>query len=144
MIKLIASDIDGTLIEESTPDLYPEMAEEIRSLAARGVLFCATSGRQLPSVKNVFRDVADQICYIVENGAHIHYQGKDLSVTPMKREYAQEIVGQLRALGPGFDFVVSTPQGSLIESKNQEFLDLMTYGYHNSYRQVEDVLRRMP
>ena len=39
MIKLIASDIDGTLIEESTPDLYPEMAEEIRSLAARGVLF---------------------------------------------------------------------------------------------------------
>ena len=141
MIKLIASDIDGTLIEESTPDLYPEMAEEIRSLAARGVLFCATSGRQLPSVKNVFRDVADQICYIVENGAHIHYQGKDLSVTPMKREYAQEIVGQLRALGPGFDFVVSTPQGSLIESKNQEFLDLMTNGYHNSYRQVEDVLK---
>ena len=141
MIKLIASDIDGTLIEESTPDLYPEMAEEIRSLAARGVLFCATSGRQLPSVKNVFRDVADQICYIVENGAHIHYQGKDLSVTPMKREYAQEIVGQLRALGPGFDFVVSTPQGSLIESKNQEFLDLMTNGYHNSYRPVEDVLK---
>ena len=27
MIKLIASDVDGTLIEDSTPDLYQEMAE---------------------------------------------------------------------------------------------------------------------
>ena len=38
MIKLIASDIDGTLIEESTPDLYPEMAEEIRSLGVGKVI----------------------------------------------------------------------------------------------------------
>ncbi|HJC22469.1 MAG TPA: Cof-type HAD-IIB family hydrolase [Candidatus Eisenbergiella merdavium] len=141
MIKLIASDIDGTLIEESTPDLHPEMAEEIRRLTARGVLFCAASGRQLPSVKNVFRDVEDQICYIAENGAHIHYRGEDLSVVPMKREYAQEIVEQLRALGPGYDFVVSTPQGSLIESKKRDFLDLMIHGYRNSFRQVPDVLK---
>ena len=45
MIKLIASDIDGTLIPDSTPDLYPEIEEEIRSLVRRGVLFCAASGR---------------------------------------------------------------------------------------------------
>ena len=141
MIKLIASDIDGTLIEESTPDLYPEMAEEIRSLTAQGVLFCAASGRQLPSVKNVFRDVAEEICYIAENGAHIHYQGEDLRVTSMEREYVCGIVEELRALGEGYDFVVSTPQGSLIESKNRAFLDLMAYGYHNSFRQVEDVLK---
>ena len=73
MIRLIASDIDGTLIPDSTPDLYPEMVEEIRSLSGRGILFCAASGRQLASIQNVFRDVMDQICYIAENGAHIHY-----------------------------------------------------------------------
>lgn len=140
MIRLIASDIDGTLIEESTPDLYPEMEEEIRRLAAQGVLFCAASGRQLPSVRNVFRNVADQICYITENGAHIHYRGEDLMVTPMKPEVCREIVGQLRALGPGYEFVVSTPQGSLIESEDREFLDLMAYGYHNRFRRVKDVL----
>ena len=140
MIRLIASDIDGTLIEESTPDLYPEMEEEIRGLTARGVLFCAASGRQLPSVRNVFRNVADQICYIAENGAHIHYQGEDLKVTPMKPEYSRKIVSQLRALGPEYEFVVSTPGGSLIESKNREFLDLMTYGYRNRFRRVDDVL----
>ncbi|HJA92839.1 MAG TPA: Cof-type HAD-IIB family hydrolase [Candidatus Eisenbergiella merdipullorum] len=141
MIKLIASDIDGTLIEESTPDLYPEMVQEIRRLTADGILFCAASGRQLQSVRNVFRDVADEICYIVENGALIHYRGENLAVTPMRREYVREITEQLRALGPGYDFVVSTPQGSLIETKNRAFLRLMAEGYRNVFRQVDDVLK---
>ena len=70
MIKLIASDVDGTLIQDSTPDLYPEMVETIRSLKEKGILFCAASGRQYPSLRNVFREVADEIAYIAENGAH--------------------------------------------------------------------------
>ena len=86
MIKLIASDVDGTLIEDSTPDLYQEMAEAIRELKKKGILFCAASGRQYPSLRNVFREVADDIAYIAENGAHICYQNKNISVTPMKRE----------------------------------------------------------
>lgn len=85
MIKLIASDVDGTLIEDSTPDLYQEMAEAIRELKKKGILFCAASGRQYPSLRNVFREVADDIAYIAENGAHICYQNKNISVTPMKR-----------------------------------------------------------
>ncbi len=140
MIKLIASDIDGTLIPDSTPNLYPEIEEEIRSLVCRGVLFCAASGRQLTSIRNVFRNVADEICYIAENGAHIHYQGKDLAVISMQREYTEQIVRQLRRLGPEYPFVVSTPHGSLIETQEPDFLDLMTYGYHNRFRCVKDVL----
>ena len=86
MIRLIASDVDGTLIKDSTPDLYPEMADTIRKLKERGILFCAASGRQYASLKNVFREVAEDIAYIAENGAHIRYLHKDISVTPMKRE----------------------------------------------------------
>lgn len=71
MIRLIASDIDGTLIRDSTPDIYPEMVQAIRKLKDKGILFCAASGRQYQSVRNVFRDVADDIAYIAENGAHI-------------------------------------------------------------------------
>ena len=71
MIRLIASDVDGTLIKDSTPDLYPEMVEAIKKLKERGILFCAASGRQYESLQNVFRDVAGEIAYIAENGAHI-------------------------------------------------------------------------
>lgn len=86
MIKLIASDIDGTLIQDSTPNLYPEMINAIRELKEKGILFCAASGRQYASLRNVFREAADDIAYIAENGAHIRYQDKDISITPMKRE----------------------------------------------------------
>ena len=41
MIKLIASDVDGTLIKDSTPDLYPEMVDTIRELKKREILFFA-------------------------------------------------------------------------------------------------------
>ena len=96
MIKLIASDIDGTLIKDSTPDLYPEMVQAVRRLKEKGIVFCAASGRQYASVRNVFREVADDIAYIVENGAHIRYQGKDISITPMKREHIEGILSMLR------------------------------------------------
>jgi len=53
MIKLVTSDIDGTLIKDSTPDLYPEMVQAVRDLKKKGILFCAASGRQYASIKCV-------------------------------------------------------------------------------------------
>lgn len=141
MIKLIASDVDGTLIEESTRDMYPEIIEEIRRLKTEGILFCGASGRQLPSLKKVFSEVENDICFIAENGAHIHYKGKDIALTAMKREYAEEIIRQLRALGEGYEIVVSTPEGSLLETKNEKFIDLIENGYRNKFRIVEDILK---
>lgn len=140
MIKLIASDIDGTLIKDSTPDLYPEMVQAVRELKKKGILFCAASGRQYASMKNVFREVADDIAYIAENGAHIRCGGRDVSVTPMKREYAEEIMKMLRPYYGECETVISTPQGSLVESRSKDFIDLLTYGYHNTFRLVDDVL----
>lgn len=141
MIKLIASDIDGTLIQDSTPDLYPEIEEEIRRLTDQGILFVCASGRQYASIRNVFRNVADRIVYIAENGAHIRYRDEDLKLTEMRREYAEELILQLRQL-KGCEMIVSTPQGSLLETRDPEFLHLMKYGYHNEFQVVDDVLKQ--
>ena len=141
MIKLIASDVDGTLIKDSTPDLYPEMVQTIRRLREKGILFCAASGRQYFSLRNVFRDVADEIAYIAENGAHICYQNKNISITPMKQEHIEGILAMLRPYYGECEIIVSTVGGGLVESRNKEFLDLLTYGYRNRFRQVEDVLK---
>lgn len=140
MIKLVATDIDGTLIKDSTPDLYPEMVKIVRELIAQGIVFCAASGRQYDSIKNVFRAIEEDIVVIAENGAQIRYQGKDISVTPMKREDVEAIIKQLREYNRNCDIVVSTPNGCLLESTNKEFIDLMAFGYRNRFTLVEDVL----
>lgn len=142
MIKLIASDIDGTLIKDSTPDMYPEMEKAIKELMKQGILFCAASGRQYQSIRNVFRNIDEEIIYIAENGAQIRYKGKDISVTPMERKTAEELIMELRKYSHSCDIVVSTPDGCLLESRNKDFIDLITYGYRNKFLLVDDVLAK--
>ena len=49
MIKLIASDLDGTLLKEGTMDINPEIYEIIRKLKAKGMIFIS-----LPEMEGSF------------------------------------------------------------------------------------------
>ena len=46
MIKLIASDLDGTLLQNGAQELNPEIYDLILALKERGIHFAAASGRQ--------------------------------------------------------------------------------------------------
>ena len=140
MIKLIATDIDGTLVKESTSVIYPEMLEAIRKWTDMGNYFCVASGRQYYSIRHMFEAVSDRIIYLAENGAHVRYQDRDILVQKMERNYVEQIMHQLRGYYDTCDVVVSSTQGSLLETKNEKFLKFFADGYHNKYRLVEDVL----
>lgn len=51
MIKLVASDVDGTLLPEGSSDMNPELYDVIRRLKEKGIVFAAASGRQMNSVR---------------------------------------------------------------------------------------------
>lgn len=140
MIKLIASDVDGTLVKDSTPYIYQEMPEVIKELKKKNIQFCVASGRQYYSIRSMFREVADDIAYIAENGAHIVYHGENLSITPMERNDAEEIVKMYRKHRNTCECMVSTPKSVLLETDNREFIELIRNGYRNRYEIVEDVL----
>ena len=57
-IKLICSDIDGTLLQYSKKELESEIFEQIRELHRRDILFCPASGRQYTSLRKLFAPVA--------------------------------------------------------------------------------------
>lgn len=46
MIKLIVSDIDGTLVKDGTLDINPEYMDVIRKLTEKGIHFVACSGKR--------------------------------------------------------------------------------------------------
>lgn len=143
MIKLIVTDIDGTLIQGASSELYPEIVEEIRRQTDRGVLVACAGGRPQESIANLFREVEDRIIYIAENGAHVQYQGRDLLMTLMRQDYVNELVEQLR----GFEdcrIVVSTPEGCLVETADRDFLGLLGNGYHCYFKVMKDVLSERP
>ena len=140
MIRLIATDIDGTLVKESTPDIYPEILSVIREWTERGGFFCVASGRQYYSIRHMFKKVSDRIVYLAENGAHVRCKNQNILVREMRREHVVELMTQLRQYYDECDVVVSSTEGSLIESRNDEFIKLIAEGYRNRYRVVDDVL----
>lgn len=77
MVKLIASDIDGTLLPYGETVLSPRLFDIIRRLRARDILFCPASGRQYHSLRLLFAPVADEICYLCENGAAVFGPGRE-------------------------------------------------------------------
>ena len=47
MVKLIMTDIDGTLIPDVTMDINPEYFEVIEKLVEKGIIFVVASGRHM-------------------------------------------------------------------------------------------------
>ena len=54
MIKLIASDLDGTLLQDGAQELTPRAIELISDLCGAGIHFVSASGRQYDNQKRVF------------------------------------------------------------------------------------------
>lgn len=139
MIKLIATDVDGTLVKDSSSEVYPEIMDTMQSLKEKGVIIAIASGRQYTSIARMFEPIANDLIFIAENGAHIKCRGTDMNVVSMNQEMAKELIKDLREI-PESDIVVSTPQGCYLESKNDDFINLITYGYRNQVKVVEDIL----
>ena len=53
MIKLIASDIDGTLVKDGDNQLNPEYYQEILRLREKGIQVAVASGRQWHSIERI-------------------------------------------------------------------------------------------
>ena len=68
MIKLVASDLDGTLLMKGAQSLPEDIFPLIRQLKELGILFVAASGRQYANMKKMFAPVADDMAFICENG----------------------------------------------------------------------------
>lgn len=75
MIKLIASDMDGTLLDENS-QVPPETFDLIRALRAKGVHFAASSGRRLDKLCEFFSPVVDEMDFVAANGAQVVASGK--------------------------------------------------------------------
>lgn len=82
MIKLIVTDIDGTLVNDrkEVPDGFWVLFEQMRK---RDIVFCAASGRQIQSLHELFSPVKGEMAYAPDNGASLVYKGDTLFERPI-------------------------------------------------------------
>ena len=141
MIKLVASDIDGTLLPEGTAQINPEIFEVIRKLKERDILFAAASGRHYTSMSKLFEPVKNDIIFITENGAYVCCRGYTMLEQVLDWEQVCQWVREVRRI-PGTSFTLDTKEGFYTESSDPEFLALIRKGYRSRIDQVEDTLSR--
>lgn len=125
MIKLVASDIDGTLLPEGNKVLNPEIYDIISELKKHDIHFVVASGRQLESQELLFAPVAKDISYISENGAICQLYGKRYVISEFDREFAMQIIEELDKR-PECKAAISTPSTQYIKSGDEDFYKHMT------------------
>lgn len=94
-VRLIAADLDGTLLD-SQKRLPAELPELLRLLRARGIRFAPASGRQYYNLLSLFGDEA--MTYIAENGAMVFENGRCLFVDELPRELQLQTIRMVREL----------------------------------------------
>ena len=140
MIRLIASDIDGTLVPDGAPALNPEYFEVIPALQKKGIIFCPCSGRSYQSMHTLFAPIADSLYFISENGTILRTEEKVLYTWPVPAEYVRPLVEEGRKL-PGISVMICTPDKTYCEcGEDGELYRTMHDDYHYNIENIPDVL----
>ncbi len=132
MIKIIFSDMDGTLLtsDNKLPDGFDEM---MTLLKQRGVIFAPASGRQYFSLKRSFKEYRDEFLFLAENGTLVMYKGQEIFSQPLGFDAARKVL----AASDGFENILRVYCGKkdayiLREQDTPEFYaELEKYYTHN-------------
>lgn len=138
MIQFIASDIDGTLLQNGAQELNPRVFELIRELKKYGIRFAASSGRQYSGIRSLFSPVCDEISYIAENGSLCLHDKKVLSRGLIERELGLRILEEIKSYG-NCDCMVSCESRLYTDSPNQKFFSMLINDYKYDVAKVDDL-----
>ncbi len=144
MIKLIASDLDGTLLLPNG-QLPQNAFDVITPIVERGVLFIPASGRQYESLKILFAPLIEKSPFICENGALVAYMGRTIHLDPLPVESAKRIVLALQN-EPKLHLIVCGEQTAFFQSDYQTFVSKASVAYPKN-KKVDcllDVLQEEP
>jgi len=130
MIKLIVSDMDGTLLKSdgSLPDGFYDTFYKLKE---KGIIFAIGSGRQYHTLLNNFNEIRDSITVIAENGAILIHEGKKIFSKTITRDKALEIVQDVKKT-ENCDMVLCCENYAYVEDRDPEFAGAVNKYYHNT------------
>ncbi len=136
MIRLIASDLDGTLLEQDGK-LPADTFEVIKALDECGIRFAASSGRQYGNLVRLFAPVADRMAFVCENGAFCMVDGQEAGVIEIPRVTAYQIIEDIEALN--MNLLISGKHTCYMLDQNRKYTDDIVYRLRNTVTIVSSV-----
>ncbi len=127
MIKLIASDMDGTLLDESGK-IPGEFYDMYKTLKSKDIVFAAASGRQYYTLARDLQKIKDEIVFIAENGTFVVHQSKELYSCFLEWDMVKEIVETGRKI-EGAEVVLCGKKSAYIEKDYKKFNEIVEIFY---------------
>lgn len=138
MIRMVITDIDGTLVKDGSKTLPTELVDTIGELLDGGVRFVAASGRSQISTERLFEPIKERIYYATCNGTLMGGYGKSLFAECLDRKLLEEILADVRTLKDTVPFL--TGAGVMYaDSDEEEVIRWLREGYQEDITQVADI-----
>ena len=135
-IRMIASDIDGTLLFEDETALRPETCELIARLIDAGIGFSTASGRQYKNLRKLFAPVKDQISYVTQNGCVTIHDGRMIDQRIMDSVLGRKILLEI-AKHREYHAMATTAECAYAEKDALSFLKLLEDVVQIPYRTLD-------
>ena len=137
MIKLVVTDIDGTLVDDNK-NLSPDFWETAGQLARKNIIFAVASGRQYHTLARQFAPIAGGMLFLAENGTYVVYQNRELFTEALDPAAARDFIKIGRGIA-GAHPILCGKNSAYVENDNEQFI-AETRRYYERYRRVDDLL----
>lgn len=147
MIKLIASDMDGTLLDDEKR-LPKDFITTLDALFERGITFAVSSGRTYSALEHLFpEDYVSRMSFICDNGACVIHRGKLVGCDLLEREVYEDLVRFCESEG-GFLLVACAKNGVYHLDMGESFSEDVGryYKFHtvvDSFLDIEDDIYKL-
>ncbi len=129
MIKFVATDLDGTLLDEQGA-LPQEIFPLVARLSECGILFAPASGRQYANLKKLFFPVREQLLFICENGALVRRGDETLYLAPIPAPLVKDALDAVRSAGGLFPILCGADT-AYVENADEPFFGRARAAYTN-------------
>lgn len=129
MIKLIAIDMDGTLLNDDKT-ISENTYDVLEKLVEKGMIICAISGRTLNNVKHAFTKPLNNLVYVGDNGAQIELPDHALLITKLDTQIVEKVV-KIAKDNKIYISLNGVKHTYILNSKDKTYRDVLnTYGIH--------------
>jgi Cof subfamily protein (haloacid dehalogenase superfamily) len=136
-IKLVATDMDGTLLNHQG-ELPANFFSVFERLKAKGIHFVAASGRQYFNLAKKLEDIKNDVIFVAENGSYVVFQDQELYVQSLDKNTTDDLIKVARQI-PNAYAIYCGKKKAYVENAAPELWAQFTK-YFERYELVEDLL----